>query len=150
MDALDVKIITLLQDDGSPTNSAIAREVGVSEETVRRRLAILKREGVFTILAVPYPEKVGYNCQVLLRLHATPENVEGVARAIGEFDEVLWVVVTSGVYSVMAHAMFPSNDELTEFLTKKANQIPGLEQVETFVLMDTKKREFSLTPILVG
>ncbi|GIT01591.1 MAG: hypothetical protein CM1200mP27_02160 [Chloroflexota bacterium] len=38
MDELDRKIIALLQLDGRASNAKIAREVGVSEGTVRRRL----------------------------------------------------------------------------------------------------------------
>ena len=38
MDELDRKIISLLQLDGRASNAKIAREVGVSEGTVRRRL----------------------------------------------------------------------------------------------------------------
>ena len=39
MDELDRKIIALLQLDGRASNAKIAREVGVSEGTVRRAIA---------------------------------------------------------------------------------------------------------------
>ena len=38
MDDLDSKIVGILQKDGRASNAGIAREVGVSEGTVRRRL----------------------------------------------------------------------------------------------------------------
>ena len=38
MDELDTKIIAMLQEDGRASNAGIARRVGVSEGTVRRRL----------------------------------------------------------------------------------------------------------------
>ena len=44
MDELDRKIIALLQVDGRSSNAKIARAVGVSEGTVRRRLRRLIQE----------------------------------------------------------------------------------------------------------
>ncbi len=41
MDELDRGIIELLQLDGRASNAKVAREVGVSEATVRRRLSRL-------------------------------------------------------------------------------------------------------------
>ena len=46
MDELDRKIITLLQLDGRASNAKIAREVSVSEGTVRRRLRRLVNDDV--------------------------------------------------------------------------------------------------------
>ena len=53
MDELDRKIIEILQLDGRASNARIAREVGVSEGTVRRRLRRLIQENVVKIIAVP-------------------------------------------------------------------------------------------------
>ena len=57
MDELDRKIIALLQLDGRASNAKIAREVGVSEGTVRRRLRKLVLDDVVRIIAVPNLEK---------------------------------------------------------------------------------------------
>ena len=53
MDELDRKIIALLQMDGRASNAKIAREVGVSEGTVRRRLRRLIEDDVVNVVAVP-------------------------------------------------------------------------------------------------
>ncbi|HAJ00941.1 MAG TPA: Lrp/AsnC family transcriptional regulator, partial [Dehalococcoidia bacterium] len=53
MDELDRRIISLLQMDGRASNAKIAREVGVSEGTVRRRLRRLIQEDVVKVIAVP-------------------------------------------------------------------------------------------------
>ena len=47
MDELDRGIIELLQLDGRASNAKVAREVGVSEATVRRRLSRLIQQDVF-------------------------------------------------------------------------------------------------------
>ena len=52
MDELDSKIITVLQRDGRASNALIAREVGVSEGTVRRRLRRLLDEEYISVVAM--------------------------------------------------------------------------------------------------
>ena len=68
MDELDRKIIALLQLDGRASNAKIAREVGVSEGTVRRRLRRLIKEDVVKVVAVPNLEKLGYATTALIGL----------------------------------------------------------------------------------
>ena len=60
MNELDKKIINLLQVDGRASNAKIAREVGVSEGTVRRRLRRLIKDNVIHVIAVPNLEQMGY------------------------------------------------------------------------------------------
>ena len=52
MDDLDINIIDILQKDGRASNAKIARGVGVSEGTIRRRLK--KLIGDRTIQIGPY------------------------------------------------------------------------------------------------
>ena len=60
MDELDRRIIKLLQVNGRASNAKIAREVGVSEGTVRRRLRHLIQGDVIRVIAVPNLEQMGY------------------------------------------------------------------------------------------
>ena len=74
MDELDRRIISLLQMDGRASNAKIAREVGVSEGTVRRRLRRLIQEDVVKVVAVPNLEKLGYATTALIGLQTGPGN----------------------------------------------------------------------------
>ena len=60
MDGLDHRIVSLLQMDGRASNAALARELGVSEGTIRRRVSRLIQEDAISIAAVPNIEKLGY------------------------------------------------------------------------------------------
>ena len=59
MDELDQRIIGLLQIDGRIPNAQIARKLGVSEGTIRRRVGRLLQEDVIRITVVPNIEKMG-------------------------------------------------------------------------------------------
>jgi Lrp/AsnC family transcriptional regulator for asnA, asnC and gidA len=64
MNELDSQIIEMLQIDGRTSNADIARKVGISEGTVRRRLRSLVQDDVLKIMAVPNLEKMGYTTNV--------------------------------------------------------------------------------------
>ena len=66
MDELDLRIIGSLQKDGRTSNSDLARELGVSEGTIRRRLWRLVQRDVIRITAVPNIEKMGYAATALV------------------------------------------------------------------------------------
>ncbi len=59
MDELDREIIAILQSNGRASNARIARRIGVSEGTVRRRLKKLIADGVIDIVAVVDAERLG-------------------------------------------------------------------------------------------
>ena len=82
MDELDRKIIEILQLDGRASNARIAREVGVSEGTVRRRLRRLIQDNVVKIIAVPNLDKMGYSTAALIGLQTAPGQLDGVADVV--------------------------------------------------------------------
>ena len=57
MDKLNKNIIEILKSDGRIPNAEIARNLGVSEGTIRRRIKIMIDEKVLNVYAVPDPKK---------------------------------------------------------------------------------------------
>ena len=140
MDELDSKIIEILQKDGRASNAGIAREVDVSEGTVRRRLKRLVHEEFISVVALPDPSKMGYAAQALVGVQVDPDKVDQVADKISEFSEVEWVKVTTGSYDVFAWATLTSSEALGIFLRTKVGTVPGVRRTETFVNLDNKRR----------
>ena len=144
MDELDRKIIALLQGDGRASNAKIAREVGVSEGTVRRRLRRLVHQDVVKILAVPNLEKLGYATTALVGLQTAPGKSEEVANAIASLDEAQYVAITTGAYDVFIWTGLESAESLGAFLRTKVGTIEGVQRTETFVNLAIKKRTYGL------
>jgi Lrp/AsnC family transcriptional regulator for asnA, asnC and gidA len=139
MDKLDTKIIELLQSDGRASNASIARHVGVSEGTVRRRLKRLVEEEYIQVVALPDASKLGYESQALVGIQVEPDKVDKVADCLYELSEISWVAVTTGSYDVFAWATLPSAEELGTFLRTRVGVIPGVRRTETFVNLDKKR-----------
>ncbi len=144
MDELDRKIIALLQMDGRASNAKIAREVGVSEGTVRRRLRRLVDDEVVNVVAVPNLEKLGYATTALIGLQTGPGKSDSVAEAIACLQEAHYVAVTTGAYDVFVWAGLESAEGLGQFLRAKIGIIEGVQRTETFVNLSIKKRTYGL------
>ena len=144
MDELDTKIIALLQEDGRASNAGIARRVGVSEGTVRRRLKRLVQEEYIRVVALPDPTKMGYDSEALIGVQVDPDKVDRVSEDLSLLDEVNWVAVTTGQYDVFAWATMTSSEALGIFLRTKVGTIPGVRRTETFVSLANKKRGYGI------
>ena len=146
LDQLDVAIVTHLQENGSLTNAGIAERenVPVSEETVRRRIKRLVREGLIRIVAVPDPTKLGYESEVLIGVQVEADKVGDVADALTDIPEITWVTVSTGAYDVFAWATLKTSSELSSLLLTKVGVIPGVRKTETFINLDIRKRLYGL------
>ena len=144
MDELDRKIVEILQLDGRTSNARIAREVGVSEGTVRRRLRRLIQDNVVKIIAVPNLDKIGYTTAALIGLQTAPGQLDTVADAIAKMKEIHYVAITTGAFDVFAWVGMSSTEDLGTFLRAKIGVIPGVTRTETFVNLTIKKRTYGL------
>ena len=142
MDGLDTRIVDILQKDGRASNAGIAREVGVSEGTVRRRLKRLVQEEYIQVVALPDPVKMGYESQALVGVQVDPDKIDQVADDLSELSQVNWVAVTTGSYDIFAWATLQSAEALGLFLRTKVGIIPGVRRTETFVSLANKKRGY--------
>ena len=144
MDELDTKIIALLQQDGRASNAGIARKVGVSEGTVRRRLKRLIQEQYISVVAMLDTKRMGYASEALIGVQVDPDKVDQVANDLSQLEEVNWVAITTGAYDIFAWATLNSSETLGIFLRTKVGTILGVRRTETFVSLDVKKRGYGV------
>ena len=144
MDELDRRIIALLEHNGRASNARIARDVGVSEGTVRRRLKRLVSDRIINVVAIPDPRKLGYESEALIGIQVDPDKIDQVANKVAELDDTRWVAVTTGTYDVFAWATLPNAEALGAFLREKVGVIQGVRRTETFVNLAVKKREYGI------
>lgn len=140
IDQTDRAIISLLQDDARQSNAAIARVIGVSEATIRRRIKIMVEDGVVAIQAVLNPTKFGLSTSAMIGIDVQPDHLDTVAEALNVRKEVGFLGVCTGRYDLLVWALVESLDQLREFLEGFLAKVPGVRKTETLVLLDVKKR----------
>ena len=144
MDELDRKIINLLEHNGRASNARIARDVGVSEGTVRRRLKRLISDQIINVIALPDPRKLGYESEALIGIQVDPDKIDEVATQMSMLEHSRWVTITTGTYDVFAWVTLPNAELLGRFLRNEVGAIDGVRRTETFVNLQVMKREFGV------
>ena len=144
VDELDRRMIQLLQRNGRASNARVAREVGVSEGTVRRRLKRLLEEDIIKVVAFPDPEMFGYGTEALVGVQVDPDKTNEVAASLAVLQETSWVSVTTGAFDIFTWVTLPSSVELGTFLNTKVRTVPGVRRTETFVNLQIPKRNYGL------
>ncbi len=132
--------MAILQEDGRAPHVELARRLGVSEGTVRRRLAKLLKGGVIRVVAVAEPERLGYHTSAFIGLQVDPAQVEEVATKLAALAETEQVAITTGRYDIFIWVNLESAAALTAFLHRKIGTVEGVRRTETFISLDTRKR----------
>ncbi|MDR2629842.1 MAG: Lrp/AsnC family transcriptional regulator [Spirochaetaceae bacterium] len=134
-DETDWKILEILQKGYVPNNT-IARELNISEGTVRGRIKKLKDSGVMRIRALINPDVLENKQLVLVAIRVAESRLlEAKAEEISALDNVLSVSIVSGRYDLMAEVLVDSNRGLVEFLTEALSSIGGIALTESFLLL---------------
>jgi Lrp/AsnC family transcriptional regulator for asnA, asnC and gidA len=139
LDAVDRKIIGILQQDGRTPNVETARHLGVSEATVRKRLERMVSEDVIRITAIPNPSRVGLSTVTFLTLDVDLAQLDRVTDQLAQLPEVRAIYYTSGESDLIVEAWFASADELLHFLTQRVASIPGIRGTATSHVLRTIK-----------
>jgi Lrp/AsnC family transcriptional regulator for asnA, asnC and gidA len=142
LDDVSKAIIEQLQQDGRRSYAAIGKVVGLSEAAVRQRVQRLTESGVMQVVAVTDPLQLGFARQAMVGIRCRGE-LEVVAEALGELQEVDYVVITAGSYDLLVEVVAESDDHLLELISLKIRNIPNVESTETFMYLKLQKQTYS-------
>ena len=139
VDDLDNQIVEILKKDGRASNAHIARALGVSEGTVRRRLRMLIEGGVIHVNVSLDPVKMGLTTEAIIGLEVDPDKMDPVCASLADFDEIGYVTLTTGAVDVFAWGRFSYTESLGLFLRSKVGKIPGVRRTETYMCISVRK-----------
>lgn len=139
VDKLDRQIIALLQQDGRMSNVDVARAVGVSEATIRKRLERLISQGTIRIVAFPEPAHIGLPIETMISLQVELRNLDPVLESLAKVPNIRSIKIATGEYDVIFDALFATDEDLYHFLTEQVANIPGVRKtVTSHVLREVK------------
>ena len=141
IDGLDQQIIRVLQRNGRMSNVDIARELGVTEATIRKRLDRLLSEDIIHVTVYPDLTRVGLGTSALIALQVDLARVGQIAEQLANLSQVRSVNYTTGEYDLVLEAVLPSNQELFHFLTSDLAAISGIRKTSTFHILKRIKDE---------
>lgn len=142
IDSIDCRMIELLQQDGRISNTEIAKQIGISEGTVRTRLNRLIKEKYIQIVAVSDPMKLGFDIVGNIRIHVDIKKMDAVIKELEKLNELWFLVHTTDGTSVDAEFIVKSLDDLNTLIFKKINSIDGIVRAQTSIFMNYIKRRY--------
>jgi Lrp/AsnC family transcriptional regulator for asnA, asnC and gidA len=142
IDKIDCQIIEMLQKDGRLPNTVIARDLGISEATVRTRLNRLIQEEYIQIVAVSNPLKLGFNTVGNIRINVDIKKFEVVISKLKKLKACPFIVLTTGNADIYLEFLTNSIDELNELIFEKINKIDGVIRTDTRMILKFIKRRF--------
>lgn len=148
MDQIDFDIIALLQKDGRTPFTDIARELGVSEGTVRNRVAKLIEDKVIHIVAMTDPAQVGFDAPAMIGVSVEPRELENVAGIVAAFQEVSYLIMVSGEFDLFVEVLCEDRAHLATFLNQKLRRVQGVTRTQTFMTLKTYKMAYGAPPMI--
>ena len=153
-DQTDIKILTILQDNGRITNSKLAERIGISPPAMSERVKRLEASGVIQrYAAILAPHKAGFGMlamiNVSLSLHQI-SNLQAVKELIVQLDEVLECFQMTGDVDFLLKVAIKDMVSYTEFINNKLSGIPGIQNIKTSFVLDTLKSDTALKLKLGG
>ncbi len=132
-DDTDVRLLRNLQRDARTNFADIAKECGVSVDTVIKRFQRLKRRGVVrgtTVLLEP--RKMGLDCLSSLQVSAEPAQVAEVVEKIRAMPGVVFCTPSIGTQNVFAVAVQASVSNLGS-LKEEVKSLPAVRDVRASI-----------------
>lgn len=142
IDDIDRQIIEALKEDGRTPFARIADRLGVSPGMVRQRVHHLIQDGVLQVVAVTNPLLMGYHMMALIGIKADGNRLHEIARQIASFEEVIYLVLCTGSYDLLAEVICHDNAHLLRFLTERLYAVKGVRDTETFIYLDIVKEVY--------
>jgi Lrp/AsnC family transcriptional regulator for asnA, asnC and gidA len=139
---LDRRLIRLLQADGRRSFAGMARELGVPEKTVRRKVNQLLDDNVIQITAVADPGLLGFPVMALVGLRFDGgQAVKSLMNSLAELPAVDYAVVTTGRYDALVEVLCRDTAELLTVVHDALTRTPGVGSAEVFPYLQLHYQE---------
>lgn len=154
LDATDLKILELLQQDARQSYTAIGKRLGIAHSTVYDRIKRMEYHKIVKqYTAIIDAEKAGAkNIIALMTVYTDPKESAKVAEKLCKANEVLEVYTSlSEELLLMAKVVAENQESLHNFIANSVAPMPGVLRIRTSVVTKKfKETQFSISNNLKG
>jgi Lrp/AsnC family leucine-responsive transcriptional regulator len=150
LDAVDVRVLEMIQRDSKPSTTEIARVLGVPVTTVYSKIRRLEKEGIIQgYRAVLDGKKLGRPVVAFI-LASVSYGAQRyymdrlVARQVSKFTEVQEVHLVSGPWDFIIKLRSSDVEAAGRFLAEKLRTVKGIDRTETCLVFETAKETTEL------
>ena len=148
LDAIDRKILGLLQSDSRMTMQELADKVGLSVSPCHRRVKLLEQRGVITrYIATVDQKSLGLHVSVFISIKLARQKEEDLnrfAKAISKWDEVLECYLMTGNRDYLLRVVAADLSSYEAFLKNKLTRLDGIASIESSFALSQVKYSIAL------
>lgn len=146
LDAIDTRILEMLQDNGRVTQADIAREVGLAPSAVLERIRKLETRGAirgYAAIVDPAAAHLGLLAFTAVQSTEAPGE-DRVGRELAEIPEVLEVHHTAGDDCFFVKIRARDTEHLGELLRTRIGAVEGVRSTRTTIVLGSFKESTRL------
>lgn len=143
LDAVDKKILNLLQQEGRLSNSELAKRVNLSPPATHARVKRLENEGfIGQYAALVDRHRLGFDnlcfVEFSLQLHSS-EQIQAILATVISWPEVLECHNVTGEYDYLLKVAVRSTRALESFVSEKMIPLEGVARIHTSLVLKEVK-----------
>lgn len=143
MDAVDIRILSILQEDGQISMARLSEQIGLSLSASHRRVKLLERSGKISSYAARLDRKaIGLELQMFIEIKlvsAQRHDIRAFETAIQVMPEVLECHLISGEFDYLIRVAARNTESYEELYRERLSMIPSVSQMKTLLSLSTVK-----------
>jgi len=150
LDAIDRRLLSLLQRNSRLSNAELAAAVGLSASPCLRRVRRLEKSGyIQAYRAVLDPQAVGFGVIAFARLTVEWPKAKTLRDEIRRLPQVTGCYILTGEQGVLLQVVAADLNEYAQFLFGVMYKLSGVMGIQSSVLLEAVKG-FDTTPLPIG
>lgn len=143
LDATDLRILEMLQNDCRISNVDLAKQVHLSASPTLTRVKNLEAQRIISgYVALVNPQTLGLKINVFIQVRLERQEAAALARfenAVSQFDEVMEVYLMTGDEDYLLRLVVADIQALEHFILQHLTTIPGIKNIRSsFALKQVK------------
>ena len=152
LDAIDLRILQILQKDSKISNVELAKKINLSASPTLARVKHLEKQGVISgYVGLVEPGALGLKMTVFVQVSLERQESATLARfekEVAQFDQVMEVYLMTGDEDYLLRLVVPDIQSLERFILDHLTKIPGIKKIRSSFALKRVKYKTAL-PIRV-
>ncbi|MHA1197634.1 MAG: Lrp/AsnC family transcriptional regulator, partial [Promethearchaeota archaeon] len=127
MDAIDLKILEELKEDSRKSFNLIAKEVGKTEATVRRRVNKMIKDGIIKKFTIEYSINSKPKTRATVKIEPDFKEIKSILKELKEIEEITDIWRLSGDCGLFIKVEIESIEKFNPLIEEKISQIKGVK-----------------------
>lgn len=134
LDEMDLRILSILSQDGLVRPATLKTMLGIGESTIRKRIKNMINQDFFRTEVIPNPSMLPYEIWAGLGITVSRWTASDVIDTLLQRQEVYFASESLGRFNVVIFARFRKMECFNQFVSMELPAIEGIASVEPFLI----------------